>query len=423
MLFIVKYSPDGVMQWFKRPQPDDTPIENGLLKTRSYALAMDKATATAYWLVEIPDGPVGDGAFVNTSGFKFFILKYNAQGTLTGAIGPLDIQYNGGYIGTLHFYRNPYNGYFYMYAMKDSAAATITLGGQTTDKCFLLACFNEQGQFQWMRTDTTTNVYYSCLFDLAFDSDNSLYIAGRLSINNIDSFLGVSSNTNVNPPFVMKTDPTASTVIWSSYANKQADNCGGIALNGDEVGFAGRANASNFTWGGQVLNVNTIGEGSEALLARFNKTTGACIALTKIPGDAGYDDVGSALTVDAAGDYLFGGGIGHQMTFASGDIYNDGLQTDFFVAKYATAPCQPLGVNDNQNDGFGLYPNPVDTQLFVSSRTAARYVLVDMTGKQLAKGSLSEGENILETASLPPGVYLLKIQNQKTTTTLRVVKK
>ncbi|WP_264557865.1 hypothetical protein [Flavobacterium sp. N1718] len=80
MLFIVKYSPDGVMQWFKRPQPDDTPIENGLLKTRSYALAMDKATATAYWLVEIPDGPVGDGAFVNTSGFKFFILKYNAQG-------------------------------------------------------------------------------------------------------------------------------------------------------------------------------------------------------------------------------------------------------------------------------------------------------------------------------------------------------
>ncbi|WP_264557862.1 hypothetical protein [Flavobacterium sp. N1718] len=42
MLFIVKYSPDGVMQWFKRPQPDDTPIENGLFKTRSFALAMDK---------------------------------------------------------------------------------------------------------------------------------------------------------------------------------------------------------------------------------------------------------------------------------------------------------------------------------------------------------------------------------------------
>ncbi|UMY66919.1 T9SS type A sorting domain-containing protein [Flavobacterium sp. HJ-32-4] len=405
--------------------PDNTPYQVGFSQTASFALAMDKATGVSYWMVAIPPGTYGDGAFVNqTPGINFFILKYSAQGNLTGAIGPLDIQYIEGYLGTLHFYRNPYNGFFYMYAMKDSPTGSVSIGGQTTDKCFLLACFNEQGQFQWMRTDTSTSPYYSCLFDLTFDTDNSLYIAGKLCVNNMDSFLGVSANTtNTSPAFVMKTDPTASNVIWSSYGNKEADNCGGIALNGDEVGFAGRANASNFTWGGQVLNVNTIGEGSEALLARFNKTTGACIALTKIPGDAGYDDVGSALTVDAAGDYLFGGGIGHQMTFASGDIYNDGLETDFFVAKYATAPCQPLGLNDNQNDGFGLYPNPVDKQMVVSSSTSARYVLVDMTGKQLAKGSLSEGENILETASLPPGVYLLKIQNQKTTVTLRVVKK
>lgn len=82
-------------------------------------------------------------------------------------------------------------------------------------------------------------------------------------------------------------------------------------------------------------------------MARFNKNNGEWAGLAKIDGEIGYDDLRTALAVDASGDYKLGGAMGHQL-FANANttLLNNGPQSDFFVAKFSTSLWSPLAVNE-----------------------------------------------------------------------------
>jgi hypothetical protein len=425
LMFLAKYNDNGVLQWIKRPQPFDAENSNN-----SNSLSVSFQTDTdgnTYWVTLLPPGSYENGAFVNTmAGSNFFILKYDSDGNYIGTI-PIDIQTTGAF-GYLRLYRNPYNGYFYIVSDSSFAEDTAIVAGNTITHYTFVSCFSPQGNFQWVREDSFPGPGYFYLYNLQFDTENNIYFGGKMFGLSAGSFLGLSIPDISIPGFVMKTNPDATQVLWSSYNNKGTQNYGGIVLNGNELAYTSYCAGTDFAWGTQTLNASNINnnEGLEVLLARFNKDTGACIALTKIPGSVGFNDVGASITADLSGDYILGGAIGGSMYLANGQqIDNLGSESDFFVAKYATQACSPLGIGENQMNPLHLYPNP--TKDYVSfDNSISKYskvVVYNYLGQVVGRQKMSEiASEVISLSDLSSGVYLLEFTNELGSITLKVVK-
>lgn len=406
LMFIVKYDSNGVMQWFKRPQPEGTP-SNEISSSASRALLVDN-DGNLNWIVQLPEGTFADGAFVNTQqGSNFFILKYDMNGNYIGNL-PLDIQITGGF-RRLNFYYNKYNGNYYFVAQKNQNSATAVVGGSSLTHTTFVACFNAQGIFQWVREDTFSDVGALLLYNLEFDDQNNIYFGGSIAGFNLGSFLGLSISEPIVPGFVMKTNPDASQVAWSSYHNKGSVDRGGIVLNGNELAYTSYCWGTDFTWGTQTLNATATNEGQEVLLARFNKDTGSCLGLSKIPGSIGFTDIGTSIAVDASGDYIVGGYIGGTLYFDNNQqITNSGSQSDFFVAKYATEVCSPLAVHQQELDKIALYPNPTNDFITVSTKNNIlidAIIIYNLLGKKVIE---SKNKDTISVSKLAQGIYIIE---------------
>lgn len=407
LLFLTKYNSEGVLQWIRRPQSASVDAVVSYSQTTSRGIQVDSA-GNIYWLLDLPSGSYADGAFVNTqAGSNWFILKYDANGNYLGVI-PLNIQTTGGFT-LLNFQRNPHNGNFYFYASKIDSSDTAILNGNSINNSTFLACYNSQGNYLWHRVDTATDFGYLNIYNLQFDAQNNIYVGGRIVGLSLISFLGLSVPEGITPGFVLKTNPDATQLLWSSYSNVASEVYGGIVLNGNELGYTSYCGEPNFTWGTQTMNVNNFGQGQEVLLARFNKDSGACIGLTFIPGNNGFNDVGTAITADASGDYILGGAIGGTLTFNSGQITNSGSQSDFFVAKYATQACSPLAINENEKESIKLYPNPTQEVVYLNLEEPFGYVVYNMLGMRVSEGSISNGSVGIDVNGLTIGNYFLQV--------------
>ncbi|MBP8066215.1 MAG: T9SS type A sorting domain-containing protein [Flavobacterium sp.] len=410
-LFLAKYNTNGTLIWFKQPQQNVSQTV-ALSQTISKGLTVDDQ-GNSYWLVYIPTGTYADGAFTNSlAGSNWYLFKYDANGNfLNGA--HLDVQLTGSFISYVKLYLNSNNGYFYISSFKSSSTATAVVGGQAVNGSGFIACFNDLGQFQWKKEDSYTGAFGLRFYGLAFDSSNNIFLAGQLLGQSLNTFLGLTVPENINPPFIMKLNPTADTTYWSTYPPISSGpyNYGAIALNGSEVAFTNSCAGTNYTWGSQVLNASNIsnGEGIETLFARFNSSTGACLGLHKIPGNAGFDDQGTALTVDVSGDYILGGGFGGQLTINGATLSNAGSQTDFFLAKFATSVCSPLSNEEFNLNEIKVYPNPVKDNLYWQGETSwTSYEVYSVLGKKVAEGKIFSGQNQINISHLTKGIYVLQ---------------
>ena len=70
------------------------------------------------------------------------------------------------------------------------------------------------------------------------------------------SFLGFTISEALIPHYILKTNPDASQLLWSSYSNGDSEIYGGIVLNGSELGLTSYCGNNNFTWGNQTMNGN-----------------------------------------------------------------------------------------------------------------------------------------------------------------------
>ena len=413
LIFITKFNSDGVMQWFKRPQRSDVSIPVGFGQTATRGISVD-ATGNIHWLVALPPGTYANGAFVNSlPGSNWFILRYDTNGNYLNAI-PLDMQLGGTSGLYLNFYRNQYNGNYYFTGRKESTDVA-TIGGQTVTNSVYLTSFDNQGNFLWKREDTSPIAGYLFMYNLVFDTDNNIYMAGKMIGFNQDSFIGFSIPETIIPSFVMKVNPTADTLLWASPNNGGggADNYGAITLKGNEIGFAGNCFSNNFVWGSQSIFASNINEGSEILLARFDKDTGNCLSLVKIPGDIGYNDNGTSLTTDASGDYILGGGFGHYLYINGTTLVKEGSQSDFFIAKYATSACSPLAINSYDSEKIAIYPNPAHNEVHVNTHEPLQYNITTLTGSIVAKGTINPDNNIIDVSLLNVGCYIIQMQNKQ----------
>ncbi|MFM2213870.1 MAG: hypothetical protein RL427_1133 [Bacteroidota bacterium] len=74
------------------------------------------------------------------------------------------------------------------------------------------------------------------------------------------------------------------------------------------------------------------------------------------------------------------------------------------------------------NDALGFYPNPVSNgKIYITSKTSLdkNILIFDVLGKKVYETTISSKE--LNIASIPPGVYIIKITEGDTTATRKLI--
>ncbi|OAD90711.1 hypothetical protein A7A78_05440 [Aequorivita soesokkakensis] len=79
-----------------------------------------------------------------------------------------------------------------------------------------------------------------------------------------------------------------------------------------------------------------------------------------------------------------------------------------------------LGVSDNSNSNFSIYPNPANGKVNINTSIAGekQVVVYDLLGKQVIN-TTTNGE--LNISALKSGVYLVSITQNETTATVKLV--
>ena len=410
LIFLAKFNKFGVFQYIKRPQLNTTP-SNVYTYTGTFNFQIQNDIL--YWFVWLPPGVYADGAFTNstTDTHTPYVLKYNLDGSFIGATQLGTVQ--GIDSAIVKYYRNPNNGLYYMTYVRTQTSATFSINGQPVVNSAALVCYDNNGNLLWKRENNNNNANYMKFYDLDFDPQNNIYIAGTMGGNNVNSFIGYSIVILNTPAFVMKVDATASNVLWASHHNTLATSgYGALVYNGIEVAFTGWCGGTNFTWGNQSIYVTAPGDLQDVLLARFNSTTGACLSLNNIRSTAGSTDRGTALAVDASGDYIVGGGFAATLYDTNNNtVVNEGGTTDFFIAKFATQACSPLSTATFEETTLKVYPNPVVNEVTVPVEEDASYTLYTITGQTVKQGKLTKVNNSIGMHNLSKGYYLLKVTN------------
>lgn len=422
-LTVLKYNSSGVLQWYKRPQPSNFSIIQSL-SCAARGLQID-SNGNLHWLVYLTPATYADGAFVKPNDGQFwYVLQYDGSGNYLSAT-PLQFE-SPGAIGWIQFFRNPYNGRYFLTARAvDENPNWAYIGGEPVTHSTFLACFNPDGQARWKRENASTMVGTVQFYNLVFDTDNNIYLGGRFFGLGTDTFMGLTIPEVIIPAFLMKIDAEASTPpIWETHHNKGANGFGALALNGNELGFTNFCTSTDFAWGSQTLNAGVTNELPEVLFARFDRMTGACIDLKKTQGNFGYTDYGSALAVDASGDYILGGSFSGTLTFDGGaQISSVGGTSDFFVSKYATTPCSPLTVTDPVGrPAIRLSPNPANTSIALNVEKNTSFEIVNPEGKKFQSGNIDAAHNLIEIGNLPSGFYFLNLSGDGDLQTLKFVK-
>ena len=80
---------------------------------------------------------------------------------------------------------------------------------------------------------------------------------------------------------------------------------------------------------------------------------------------------------------------------------------------------------ENKTKIFGLYPNPAENTISVSSITSEdlSVVIYDINGREVMNQSIKSIQNNIDVSQLNLGVYMMKISNAITTETIKFIKK
>lgn len=331
-LFLLKYNPEGVLQWLRMPQSDNVSLTDAFSHSLTLGVQTDPQ-GNSYWLCIIPPGTYAEGAFVNnTTGDQFFIFKYDTYGTFLEAI-PLEYEMTGVF-GNFKFVRNHTTGNFYIGGYFSPNEGTVTIGGQSINSRMYFAAFDTNGNYTW-KLENNLNTPGS-IEDFCIDTNNDIYITGSGIAG--DSFAG-ETFTSSEPhmfPYILKINDMGQ-AIWSTNAETLAASSGrAVTLKNNEVAVTGEHATIN--WSGIALTQQP-NELYDVLLARFNKSDGTIISLEDLDSNFGDQEFGYALSSDNDDNYYIGGNFDGSLYVGDDTFINGAAGQEFFVAKYGSSNC------------------------------------------------------------------------------------
>ena len=141
-IFLAKFDKYGNFQYIKRPQLSTT-SSNAITYTGSFNFQIQNDIL--YWFVWLPPGIYAEGGFTNTNTETHtpYVLKYNLDGSFIEATQLGTIQ--GIFSLAASYYRNPYNGFYYMTYVRTQSSATFSINNEPIITAAALICYNNNG--------------------------------------------------------------------------------------------------------------------------------------------------------------------------------------------------------------------------------------------------------------------------------------
>src|SRR5690606_29443715 len=72
-----------------------------------------------------------------------------------------------------------------------------------------------------------------------------------------------------------------------------------------------------------------------------------------------------------------------------------------------------VGGTPKEDEGLHIYPNPFADDLYINYAGAARAALYNSIGQVVSRAKIDKNKTRIATASLPGGMYFLKIEDDK----------
>lgn len=82
-----------------------------------------------------------------------------------------------------------------------------------------------------------------------------------------------------------------------------------------------------------------------------------------------------------------------------------------------------IGLEENQLNGVEVYPNPADTKIFVNTNDEAdaTWNLLNTSGQNVLSGETTNGQAEINIETLPAGVYIVQLANEKGIYTEKII--
>jgi len=433
-LFLIKYNDQGVFQWLRQPQKDQSLFGytfSGQIHT--------EANGTSHWLVAMLSGShVNGSVVVNTTSPRgdWMVLRYDANGNyltntnipdFSGSVSNPSYTMNFAYNETLQRY------YVSAHKRPGGSSDTIFYDGVQIANTMFLACIDFQGTTLWTKNDSGGG---GNIAGLLTDPVGNVYLAGRHGhgVDPTASFEGFSFGQS-NPTggrvdsrnYVMKLNPQGNLIWGSDPSFNQVSRNGAyqMVLNGNELAVTAALNPN--TWDGINFTYGNGNNMNAPVVLRFNKDTGSLLGISEAGMDLGSTQAAISIDVDSFGNYIVGG-------YMTGNLFNNdpivpmiqkqGGAADLWYAKLARTDCAgaPLSTQEVTSRNIKIYPNPTSDFVYIQSDApVTSYKIMNLAGQLLLQETVNAGQAI-DVTGLAVGVYFIRVEGMRGVEVLRFVR-
>ncbi len=102
------------------------------------------------------------------------------------------------------------------------------------------------------------------------------------------------------------------------------------------------------------------------------------------------------------------------------------LQSYYYIDDVSVMRCSDVGVGETENaNGLETYPNPANATITINYKTTSKKYklkIIDALGNEVMNKEYSTQANTININELPPGIYLIYINDEKKSLTKRFIK-
>lgn len=308
----------------------------------------------------------------------------------------------------------------------DPGSATVSLNSGNSEDGFI-AKYSPAGNLIWviqqgsnfggsnvehLRTDAAGNIYAVGLFSAQCDFNN-LSGTDTLRSNGIyDSFIAKYSS--------------AGNYIWvKGYGSDQDDRWATPALDGfGNIFITGSLmDTTDFDPGVGISLLTSFSAISDVYILRLD-TSGSFVSVSQIGSTS--NDWGRAINVDAFNRVITTGMFMGTADFDTGpgtdNLTSYGSQDIFITIHHIQVITSTQNADAHLSD-VQTYPNPATKYIQVKGLPEMQeftYTLLDTHGREISSG-ISTPESIIQTDTVSPGIYLLKIHSGSLTHLQKII--
>ncbi|MGJ5642854.1 T9SS type A sorting domain-containing protein [Formosa sp. S-31] len=261
---------------------------------------------------------------------------------------------------------------------------------------------------------------------LAVDSENNVIVGGNFTPDSGFNIQGTALNGyGISDGFIAKFDYDLNLIWAKDLGGEYQDRVFNITTNDDNAIFVGGGfdNYSKFNFdGSEVISAH-----SPNSLSMYQLHLNQDGSFNEVFSVNGYDEYtilsnNSTLVLDNGDMYTGGRFINKMQLIENGDVEDASDHTRGFFMKWANKAT--LGVADvNNATDANIYPNPFSDVIHVNIKNNEdlKVSLYTVTGQQVFADANFTG-NSIQTNTLQPGIYFLKLEGKAYNQTIKLIK-